>query len=437
MNKGLKKLSAFLAVLMMTSTAAATVGAADLSYVRNTKNSGKTEETKTPAIVDSGDNYKAYSDGTFYYNGYYYYGYAIDDITDATTEVEKPSLSSASIIKRGNGSFLDDAKDLMEPIYKRKASRIIKPSYTYRDCKNIYFNKYYSYADAKKELSKFFENNTYSITMFEGEGRYFDSDAYFVSTDSSIVYFDESDNCLVAAERGSAYVYVYTKGGIPFMRLDVTVVSAKDVKKNDVNVRLIPDSWHLEGEGDSTGFSFRSNGYYSMSDFTLSIVYGSDIAKLTKDGKLVATGTGTVIVRASLKENSDIYDDAIIYIGKYVSSIYDGYYTKNDKYLIPSFWDYNISDIKDCYISGWYKSDEGTLIPVLTKGTVTVVNDDGTTREATVIGFENLTTRELLYKAYGDKAELSKILRDYNASKYCRADKTFDYFHFILSRAFD
>lgn len=437
MNKGIKKLSAFLAVLMMTSAAAVTAGAADLSYVRDTKNSASSKEEKTPAIVDSDNNYKAYSDGSFFYNGYYYYGYAIDDITDATSDSEKPSLSEASIIKRGSGSILDDAKDIIEPIHKRKINHIVKPSYTYRDCKNIYINKYYSYDDARKELSKFFENNTYSITMYEGEGRYFDSDAYFVSTDSSVVFFDESENCLVAEDRGSAYVYVYTKGGIPFMRLDVTVVSAKDVKKNDVNVRLIPDSWHLDGEGDSTGFSFRSNSRYSMSDFTLSIVYGSDIAKLTKDGKLVATGTGTVIVRASLKGNSAVYDDAMIYVGKYVSSIYDGYYTKDGKYIVPKFWDYDISDIKDCYISGWYKSDEGTLIPVITKGTVTVVNDDGTTRETTAIGFEKLSPREILYRAYGDKAELSRILRDYNASKYCRDDKTFDYFHFILSRAFD
>ncbi len=421
MNKNAKRLSALLAVLMMSSSFAATVSAADTTFIKPNK---KTEAVLTEA----------------------------SGIVDSTVENEVSNVLKTSGWVKTDASILEDAAKNI----------FIKPSPEKTPVKHIYKNekpcvvtgKYYSKADAEKELKAYFDAHTYELFLNEGDARLFCDGAYFVSTDENIVYYDYASDRLIANEHGNASVYVYTKGGVPFFRLDVKVVHQLGSGYSVVDV--VPEDWRLDGAGDTTTFTINS-AKYDADEFKFSIVHGNDIASITKDGKLKVTGNGAIVVRASLKKNANVYGEALLYAGEYVSSFYDGYYTHTtvkpskpnkynfcDKYM-TYYWghDYDIGDIRDCYISGWIKSYDGILIPVLKKSEGTVVKADGTKYETTIVSSDKVTVADLLRDAYGDKEELYKIITKYNLFKgkdwskpYVTYDD-FDYVTYILSQAWN
>lgn len=408
MNKSAKKLSALLAVLMMSSTFAASVSAIDTNFIK-TSGTSKTETVINEA-EEAGEN------------------------------------AVAGNVLKTSGWVKTDA-----PILENSAKNIyIKPSTTSTVKKTIYKNEkpftidgtYYSKADAEKELQSYFAAHTYDLFMYEDDERIFCDGAYFVSTDTDVVYYDYTTDRLVANDNGSAYVYVYTKGGVPFFRLNVSVINKLGSKYSIVD--LVPDEWHLDGAGDTTDFTINSSKY-DEEDFQYSIVHGNNIASITKDGKLKVTGTGPIVVRASLKTNANVYGEALLYAGQYISSFYDGYYTKTGNKYVTNYWgyDYDIGDVRDCYINGWIKSKEGILVPVLKKSTGTVVNSDGSTRETTVVSYGNVSVADLIRDAYGDKDDLYDIIKKYNLFKGKDYTKTvvtyddFDYIRYILSQAWD
>jgi len=295
--------------------------------------------------------------------------------------------------------------------------------------------KYYSKKDAEKEIAKYFEDHTYDLDLYEGDERIFCEGAYFVSTDSDVVYYDYKEGRLVANDSGSASVYVYTKGGVPFFRLDVHVINKLGSKYSILD--LVPDKWQLEGKGDTTTFTVVTDGSYKAEDFYFTIAHGEEIASITKSGKLTVDGNGPIVVRVALKSNPNICGEALLYSGEYVSSFYDGYYTSTGNKYVTNYWgcDYDIADFRDCSIKGWIKSQEGIFIPVLKKTEATI---DG--EETTVVTIDKVTIADLIRDAYGDKEDLYEIIVKYNLFKdkdYLKDILTyddFDYLKFLLSQ---
>lgn len=414
MNKSVKKLSAFLAVLMMSASFAASVSAADTGFI-------KVKNHKTESVIDEADES------------------AIEEEVGNVLKTSGWVKTDSSILSSSSSAVVSDVKNIF---IKPSASSTFKKKTIYKNeqpC-TIDGGKYYSKADAEKELQDYFNSHTYDLFLYEDDERIFCEGAYFVSTDNDVVYYDYTTDRLVANDSGSAYVYVYTKGGVPFFRLDVSVINKPG--KNPSVVDLVPDEWRLDGAGDTTDFTIISE-LYDEEDFKYSIAHGSSIASITKDGKLKVTGNGPIVVRVSLKNNSNVYGEALLYSGQYVSSFYDGYYTRTGNKYVTNYWgyDYDIGDVRDRYINGWIKSTEGILVPVLKKSIGTVINSDGSERDTTIVTYGNVSVADLIRDAYGDKDDLYDIIDKYNLFKGKDCKKTvvtsddFDYIKYILSQS--
>lgn len=419
MNKSVKRLSAFLAVLMMSSAFAASASAADTTFIK-VKNTGAAVVNEA---ADTAEEIAA-------------------EETAADISVLKTSgwvKTDAGILEEDETTYVSNVKNIFV-----KQPVTAKTGKIYKNTKPLTIDggKYYSRKDAEKELENYYAAHTYDFYMYEGDERIFCDGAYFVSTNNDVVYYDYEEDRLVANDAGSAYVYVYTKGGVPFFRLDVSVINK--IGSTYSTLDLVPDDWHLDGAGDSTGFTIVTNGDYEAEDFKLSVVHGDEIASINKDGELKATGTGPIVVRVSLKSNANVYGEALLYAGKYVSSFYDGYYTYSGNKYVTNYWgyDYDIGDIRDYYINGWIKSQEGIFIPVLKKSKGTVVDGD-TEKTTTVVSYGNVSIADLIRDAYGDKDDLYEIITKYNLFKgkdYKKEIVTsddFDYIMYILAQMID
>ena len=403
MNKNTKRLSAFLAVLMMTSAFAATASAADTNFI-------KVKGDKTESVLT-------------------------EETASAAGNILKTSgwVKTDAAILTDDSSYVTKAQDVVV----KKAAAVQKSIYKNEKPYTINGGKYYTKQSAEKELQAYFNANSYDVVLYEGDERLYCDGAYFVSSDNKVVYYDYKTERLVANSSGTASVYVYTTGGVPFFRMDVQVVDLPS--KNPTVVDLVASDWHLENVGETTTFTVKSS-VYSADKFNYSIAYGSDIATISKDGKLTVKGSGPIVVRAWHKDYPQVYGETIVYAGKYVSSVYDGYYTcKNNNYT-TNYGGYDINDIRDCYINGWIKSAEGIFVPVLKKSTGTIVREDGTKRESVIVSSANVSVADLIRDAFGDKKDLYTIIDKYNLFKGKDYKKTvvtyddFDYIKFILSQ---
>ena len=405
MKKSVKNLSVLLALLMMSSAFAATASAADTTFIKT-----KTEKTET--VIDEAEDSKA----------------EIGNIlkTSGWVKTDAPILSDDS-------SYVTKAKNVVV----KSSSAVTKKIYKNEKPVTIKGGKYYSKKDGEKELQKYFDSHTYDIVLYEDDERIFCEGAYFVSTDNKVVYYDYTTDRLVANDSGTASVYVYTSGGVPFFRLDVQVVNKPG--KNPTVVDLTADEWHLDGAGDTTTFTIKSTKY-KAEEFNFYIAHGSDIASITKSGKLTVTGNGPIVVRARHKQFPDVYGETTLYAGEYVSAFNEGYYTYKDNCYSTHYWGNNIADFRDCTIKGWIKSAEGIFVPVLKKFEGTVVGADGTKKVTTILTSTNVTVADLIREAYGDKDDLYYIINKYNLFKGKDYTKVavdyddFDYIKFILSQ---
>lgn len=411
MNKNVKRLSVFLAALMMSSAFAASASAIDTSFIK-VKNTGAAVIDETPAAAAE----------------------VVAEIPANDTAVLKTSgwvKTEAGILDGTESGYVFKAADG----YVKKASEVIKK--TEKNKKPLYIpgGKYYSKKDAEKELAKFYEEHTYDFYMYRGDERTFCEGAYYVSSNNNVVYYDYKTESLVAKDSGSAYVYVYTKGGVPFFRLNVNVINKPGSTYS--TLELIPDEWHLDGVGDTTGFTVVTDGDWDADDFNFQIAHGQEIASITKAGKLKVTGNGPIVVRVYLKGNPNVCGEALLYSGEYSTYLYDGYYKYDGGKYYTSYWghDYDIGDLRGCYINGWIKSAEGIFIPVLKKSEATIEGKD-----TTIVYYDNVSIAELIRDAYGDKEDLYKIITKYNLFKDKDILKDvvtwgdFDYVKYILSQ---
>lgn len=408
MNKNAKRLSVVLAALMMSSAFAASASAIDTSFIK-VKNTSAAVIDETPAA--------------------------------AAVVVETPANDTAVLKTSGwvktDAGILSDADATLtgkveKEVFKKgviKVTKNEKPLY-------IHGGKYYSKKDAEKELKKFYEEHTYDFYMYRGDKRTFCEGAYYVSSDPDVVYYDYKTETLVAKDSGKAEVYVYTKGGVPFFCMNVNVINKPGSTYS--TLELIPDEWHLDGAGDTTGFTVVTDKNWTAEDFHFTIAHGEEIASISKKtGKLEVSGNGPIVVRVYHKENPNICGEALLYSGKYSTYFYDGYYKYDGHKYYTNYWghDYDIGDIRGCYINGWIKSAEGIFIPVLKKSEATIEGKD-----TTIVYYDNVSIADLLRDAYGDKEDLYKLITKYNLFKDKDILKDvvtwgdFDYVKYILSQ---
>lgn len=366
------------------------------------------------------DDYCYYRDGYFYDGTYYYYTSANDTyenyryVRGSSHGIIKYDREDAEYIIRPNSSTLAK-KPLAEAaengvVFKNGADYERGKVYTSIPSATICSGIYYTNADLY--IKNYFSESTYDITMKLGEERAFSDDVLFYSLDSSVVSYDSETGNLVAEGVGSTYVYAYTKSGLPFMRLSVKVTKTGTVSSP---IYIYPDCWQLGEIGANTGFVVKTPSKYS--DIVYSVVFGQSNAYL-KDGKLIATGYGPVVVRAYSKANPKIYGDTIIYVGKYNAPVYDGYWYNYGNDICVNTCPYDIWNSRNCTVNGWIKSAEGIVIPVIKVQEAEVKKPDGTTGTTTIVSGGSVSLGDILKDNYGCKSNIAAIIDRYNNVKY-------------------
>lgn len=404
--KNLKKLSLLLAALTVSSALATAASAAPVfkgSDNRNDKPAyvavSNKAPTKKPAPVEEADDIK-------------------------TNKSSSAGSISNIVFSEGGSTVYTDSNKSKFVFSKPSGNKVTnKPSGT--PIKTVFYNscdliggKFYSPEDAEELLEDYFEDNNYDLYLYEGEEQTLCEGAYFYSTDPDVVYYDYRTGKLVANGHGSADVYVYTTGGIPFFRFDVSVYRKTNTVK-PVTLDLIPDDWNLSVD-DSTTFTVTASNGKTYDDITYSIWHGNDIARISQTtGKLSADKNGAVVVHAYSKSNPDVNGDALVFIGNIAGAVADGGWKYCDGGIRVDSWK---DDICDYYytsknVCGWLKSAEGILIPVI-KFEDAVVDKGGEKVETTILTGGKYSLADLIKEAYGDKDKIVDLITKYNLAKY-------------------
>lgn len=305
-----------------------------------------------------------YVNGLYYKAADYYANVQVsassDPVKHGSGTVEHQSRIPQSIIKRGT-TDINKGETIKEPTLQDAAV----------DC--YYYNPIFIsgakyYPASKININKFFEKNTYMLNLKSGEVQLFETGYKMYSADSNVAlcYNDGKNQVLVAKNPGLTYVYLYTNGGVPFLRLEVLVSgTAYNTQKGLIDV--IPGNWKLDGYGSSTTLHVWADQEYN--DITLAVVYGS---AYIENGKVTATGNGPIVVKAYSKSKPEIQGYAVLYAGSYTSAIYNDSCTMNNQGVSCGYWNSNLwADTSYSYtICGWVIIGP-SYIPVLEKTSMT------------------------------------------------------------------
>lgn len=260
---------------------------------------------------------------------------AIEETVEEKKTGNHVFLGSTASSKSGSNIFVQKKEDNTSRYPFEIKTTFGKPC-------GLYGAKYYSKADAKDALEKYFKENSYDLYMTEGQEKTFCKDAYFYSTDTDVVYYDYRSDTLVAEENGTADVYVYTSGGIPFFKLHVTVDRKTAGKKDYPTLDVVPDSWRLD-VGETTEFTVTASDGKEYDDLEFSVKFGAKRVSLTQvSHKLTAEKDGAVVVYVYSKSHPEICGETLIYVGPYEYTIRDGYWS----------YDKDCICVKDCTATG-------------------------------------------------------------------------------------
>lgn len=274
------------------------------------------------------------------------------------------------------------------------------------------YNKYITipgtyYAYDKVDLSTYFNKNFANLHMTVDEIQTFGTGFKMISADSSIVKVvnDYQGQKLVAKGVGSTNVYLYTGGGVPFMKLSVTVVnSAYGFHNGYIDVEV--GSWKLDKVGDSTPIVVKIDENRKNDTVKLEVVKGEGYIK---DGKLYATGLGAIVVKAYSTSNTSVQGYAIVYVGQYVDALYEGYWTSTNGNISCNYWNPNLWGCGGYKINGWVLTTSGAYLPVISKVETTTEKADGTTSTTTTTIYSDLY--DLLYgDCHGSVDSVYKLL---------------------------
>lgn len=274
------------------------------------------------------------------------------------------------------------------------------------------YNKYQTvcgtyYAYDKVDLNKYFNQNTLGMSLILGEIQTFTTGFKMISSDSNVVkiYTDTNGQNMKAVGMGNADVYLYTAGGVPFMKISVSVTNALYGGTHNGYIDVQVGSWRLDKAGDSTSIAVKVDEAHKDDAVKLTVVQGNGYIK---DGMLYATGNGAIVLKAYSTKNANIQGYAIVYVGQYVDAIYDGYWTTNGGNISCNYWNPNLWS-GGYKINGWVLTDTGSYLPVISKVETTTEkpNGDKVTTSTTIYS----DVYDLLYgSCYGNVDTLYALL---------------------------
>ena len=263
------------------------------------------------------------------------------------------------------------------------------------------------YASDKVDLNSYFNTNMLSLNLTQGEVQTFGTGFKMISADNTIVKVitDSEGQKLIANGVGTTSVYLYTGGGVPFMKLSVTVVnSLYGAYKGYIDVEV--GSWRLDKVGDSTPIVVAVDKEHCNDTIKLSVVKGDGYIK---DGKLYANGNGAIVVKAYSEKNPNIKGYAIVYVGQYVDALYDGYWTNVNGNISCNYWNPYLWGCDGYKINGWILTNTGAYLPVISKVETTTTKPDGDKVTTTTTVYSDLY--DLLYgDCHGNVDTLYELL---------------------------
>lgn len=263
------------------------------------------------------------------------------------------------------------------------------------------------YAYDKVDLSKYFNQNTLGMSLILGEVQTFGTGFKMISSDSNVVkiYNDTNGQNMKAVGMGSADVYLYTAGGVPFMKISVSVTNAIYGGLHNGYIDVQIGSWRLDKTGDSTSVVVKVDEAHKNDAVKLAVVQGDGYIK---DGMLYATGDGAIVLKAYSTKNPNIQGYAIVYVGKYVDALYDGYWTSNGGNISCNYWNPNLWG-GGYKINGWVLTDNGSYLPVISKIETTTEKPNGDKVTTTTTVYSDVY--DLLYgSCYGNVDTLYALL---------------------------
>ena len=428
MKKLTRAASMLLAAITVSGSAATAVSADSIiKYLPGIKDYNECEICES--IILSDEDY-------IRYKGKYYHTECREDDDDKITvkpsTVLKPTyeyVSTYAPVVEGGSIYKENGKVLVgtrpvvtvKPTIKPgivvkpgtvvKPGVVVKPGYS-----TIIGGKYFTISEAKEYLAKYFETNTYTIDLKEGDTRTFQAGSYFISSDPSVAYYDYETGKIVGNDSGSADLYVCTSGGIPYFCIRVNVVNRLvNTKKESAYLKVTAEDWQLS-IGEKTTLTATASDGKTYDDILYTIDFGEDNATVgARSGSFLADANGPVVVRAYSKSNPKINGEALLFVGNYKNYIYDGYWSTTDDGIWVNGWGSEdvVLDYYS-YIAGWIQADEdGLLIPVVKK--LEATNTDG--EKTTILTGDTVDYAELLKEAYGSKGDLVSIIKKYNLYK--------------------
>lgn len=344
----------------------------------------------------SGANHSGYVyvNGIYYKAADYYANIRVSASSDpvvheTTTTTYQESRIPSSVIKRGT-TDINKGEGIKDPTLTDNA----RYCYLYNPI-FIPGGKYYPAGQIS--IDKFFEKNTYHMYLKSGEIQLFETGYKMYSADSTIAlcYTDGKNQVLEAKNPGLTYVYLYTSGGIPFLRLEV-LVSGTAYNTQRGTLDIIPGTWKLNGYGSSTTIDVWADKQYT--DIILTVVYGQ---AYIENGKVTAKSNGPIVVKAYSKSMPEIQGYEILYAGQYTSAIYDGCWSNGVQGINCTYWNGNLWADPSFDICGWIVCGS-SYIPVIRKTTATITYPDGTiaTFTSSMIFYSDL--RDLVNQCYGN-----------------------------------
>lgn len=353
--------------------------------------------------------------GYYYVNGVYYpaqeyVNNATHDVTPAPSQTAKASDGTTyhqnriphAAVKKTTSSTTTTGKDTTGQVFV-KDNRIYTENPYLTGCvyNPMLIPGAVYYPASKITLAEYFEKNTVSMYLAVGDKQQMETGYRLVSTDSQTVsvYTDKNNQVISANKVGTTYLYLYSEGGVPMMRIQVAV-SNRPYYYKDGMIDIVPDAWRLDGDGSSTNLKIYADREYK--DIEYQVISGNAVII---NGKLTANGEGPIMVRAYSASAPNVQGYCVLYAGKYLNALYDGYWTKCDggisgKYWNPCLWNY------DGYrITGWVVTPAGCYIPVIRKVEATTASGE----KMDVLIISDLS--DLLRNGcYGDMDALYRIL---------------------------
>ena len=284
------------------------------------------------------------------------------------------AVSAKSIFKQPDAVTTPDDDVAIGDKEEEKKPETFEPyAPTTAPAKTMSGGKYVKLADAGAELENYFKTNTYSVRMFITESRIFAEDWYFYSATPAVVTYNYRTGELIARDNGTADVYVFTKGGVPLLRLKIEVVDHYSYDKEDMADRLnvSAEAYNLpEWKYSSLSTTAVSGEVYD--DIEYAPVFGENHIGVdgTKGGFLTYK-EGVAIIRAYRDSDSEVYGETIVYAGKYNSAVRSGRWFANKTVFYFKDWCYDIAT-PFTYVTGWIKTPGGMLIPVVSTGSSSV-----------------------------------------------------------------